>query len=87
MKYERLVVADIRIMPADSIDSVWVQLARDQYTFGWIHESQLLPKVTPDDPISQFISVFSDVHLLVFLIVIILIAVAYVMHLILRCWC
>lgn len=84
MKYERLVVADIRIMPADSIDSVWVQLARDQYTFGWIHESQLLPKVTPDDPISQFISVFSDVHLLVFLIVIILIAVAYVMHLILR---
>ena len=84
MKYEHLVVADIRIMPADSIDSVWVQLARDQYSFGWVHESQLLPKVMPDDPISQFISIFSDVHLLVFLIVIILIAVAYVMLLISR---
>ena len=64
-----LVVADIRILPTDSIDSVWVQVARDQSTFGWIHESTLLKKVVPDDPISQFISTFSDMHMLIFLII------------------
>ena len=57
-RHDHLVVADIRIMPNDSIDSVWVQVARDQMTFGWAHESELLPKVVPDDPISQFISTF-----------------------------
>ena len=83
-RHEHLVVADIRIMPNDSIDSVWVQLARDQNTFGWVHESQLLPNVMPDDPISQFISVFSDTHLLIFLIIISLIGMTYVMRLIMR---
>lgn len=63
LKNQRLVVAEIRILPNDSIDSVWVQLARDQMTFGWIHQSELLPAVVPDDPISQFISIFSDIHL------------------------
>ena len=72
-----LVVADIRVMPADPVDSVWVQLARDQITFGWIHESDLLPNVDPDDPISQFITVFSNNHLLIFLVVLIFIGVAY----------
>ena len=43
-RHDHLVVADIRIMPNDSIDSVWVQVARDQMTFGWAHESELLPK-------------------------------------------
>jgi len=79
-KNEHLVVADIRIMSADSIDSVWVQVARDQQTFGWIHESKLLPNVVPDDPISLFISTFSDIHLLVFLVVIVLISVYYIMR-------
>ena len=72
-----LVVADIRILPTDPVDSVWVQLARDQSTFGWIHESKLLPAVVPDDPISQFISTFSDVHLLIFLVVICVIGMLY----------
>ena len=49
-KHDALVVADIRILPTDSIDSVWVQVARDQSTFGWIHESTLLKKVVPDAP-------------------------------------
>lgn len=79
-KNEHLVVADIRIMSADSIDSVWVQVARDQQTFGWIHESKLLPNVVPDDPISLFISTFSDIHLLVFLVIIVLISVYYIMR-------
>ena len=79
-KNEHLVVADIRIMSADSIDSVWVQVARDQQTFGWIHENKLLPNVVPDDPISLFISTFSDTHLLVFLVIIVLISVYYIMR-------
>lgn len=79
-KNDHLVVADIRIMSADSIDSVWVQVARDQQTFGWIHESKLLPDVVPDDPISLFISIFSDIHLLVFLVIIVLISVYYIMR-------
>lgn len=83
-RHDHLVVADIRIMPNDSIDSVWVQVARDQMTFGWAHESELLPKVVPDDPISQFISTFSDTHLLIFLVVISFIAVAYLLYIIRR---
>ncbi len=79
-KNNHLVVADIRIMSVDSIDSVWVQVARDQQTFGWIHESKLLPNVVPDDPISLFISTFSDIHLLVFLVIIVLISVYYIMR-------
>ena len=44
---ERLVVADITTVPADSVDSVWVKVARDQLTFGWIHERDLLSAVSP----------------------------------------
>lgn len=77
VKDEQLVVADIRIIPTDSIDSVWVQVATEMSDFGWIHESQLLPSVVPDDPISQFISTFSDKHLLIFLIIISVFASLY----------
>lgn len=77
---DHVAVAEIRVLPTDSIDSVWVQIARDQETFGWLHESSLLPSVVPDDPISQFISTFSDVYLLIFLIVISVISVAYLMR-------
>lgn len=77
---DHVAVAEIRVLPADSIDSVWIQIARDQETFGWLHESSLLPSVVPDDPISQFISTFSDVYLLIFLIVISVISVAYLMR-------
>ena len=75
-----LVESDLRMIPQDSIDSVWVQLATEENEFGWIHESNLLPKVVPDDPISQFVMIFSNVHLLIFLIVIVLIAVAYLVR-------
>ncbi|HEY9543717.1 zinc ribbon domain-containing protein [Prevotella sp.] len=86
-KNNHLVVADIRIIKPDSLvagDSVWVQLARDQDTFGWIQESKLLPSVVPDDPISQFINTFSNVHLLIFLVIIILISVVYLMRKLMR---
>lgn len=81
---ERLVVANIRILPQDTVDSVWVQLARDQQTFGWIRETKLLPAVVPDDPISQFISVFSDTHLLWMLIIVGTMAVVYTLRVVNR---
>lgn len=81
---EQLVVAEIRILPTDSVDSVWVQVARDQETFGWIHESELLPSVVPDDPISQFISLFSNKHILWMLVTVVVIIVLYVLRIIRR---
>lgn len=79
-KDNRIVVAEIRMLPSDPIDSVWVQVARDQCTFGWTHESYLLANVVPDDPISMFISTFSDTHLLIFLIVISIIGAGYMLY-------
>ena len=81
---EHIVVADIKTVPSDTIDSIWVKVARDQLTFGWIHENELLAKVSPDDPISQFIDTFSDVHLLVFLAFVVVIIAAYGVRRLLR---
>lgn len=75
-----LVVTDIRMVPQDSIDSVWVQLATEENKFGWTRESRMLPQVVPDDPISQFIMTFSNIHLLIFLGIFILISVAYLVR-------
>ena len=74
---ERIVVADIIKMQADSIDSVWVKVARDQSTQGWVHESQMLQAVSPDTPISRFIDFFSDTHLLIFLAFFSVVAASY----------
>ena len=57
-----LVVAQIMVIPEDSVDSVWVKVARDQLTMGWMHESDLIAKAVPSDPISQFIYLFSQRH-------------------------
>lgn len=83
-KHDPLVVADIRILPVDSVDSVWVELARDQLTFGWTRECELLSHVSPDDPISEFITFFSDIHLIVFLVVIVLIGALYWLRMLLK---
>lgn len=58
-KSDKLVVAQVLYVPSDTTDSVWVKVARDQLTQGWIHESELLARVVPDDPISKFIHYFS----------------------------
>lgn len=84
VKDDPLVVADIRIIPTDSLDSVWVKVARDQYTMGWVRESRLLNNVRPNDPISTFIDVFSNIHLIIFLVVVGVIAVAYIMRRLLK---
>lgn len=78
-KGDHVAVADIKIVPADSVDSVWVQLANDTSAFGWTHEKTMLPRVMPDDPISQFISAFSDSHLIIFLIVVGLFGASYLL--------
>lgn len=82
--HERIVVADIKTVPTDTIDSVWVKVARDQMTFGWIHEKELLAKVSPDDPISQFIDFFSNAHLLVFMAFCVVIVAVYGVRFLLR---
>lgn len=56
---DRIVVAAITVIPEDSIDSVWVKVARDQQTMGWTHECDFLDAAVPDDPISRFILFFS----------------------------
>ncbi|MBR3442099.1 MAG: zinc ribbon domain-containing protein [Bacteroidaceae bacterium] len=53
-----IVVAQIYTQLAqDSLarDTVWVKVARDQQTMGWVEEQQLLQSSVPDDPISQIL--------------------------------
>lgn len=76
----QLAVTDIRIIPQDSVDSVWVQLIGEDGQLGWIHETELLDKVTPTDPISQFIMFFSDTHILIAIIIAVLIIAAYIIR-------
>ena len=83
-KADHLVVADITTVPVDTIDSVWVKVARDQLTAGWIHERDLLLAVSPDDPISEFIDFFSDAHLLIFLALVVVVVAAYVIRKLMR---
>lgn len=69
MQDHQVVVGEIRVLPQDSIDSVWVQLATDEGTIGWIHEQEMLKSVVPVDPISQFIMFFSDSHIIVAVVI------------------
>lgn len=57
---DAVVVAAIKFVPNDTIDSIWVKVAHDQMTMGWIPEHELLKGVTPDDPISQILDVLSN---------------------------
>lgn len=78
-KGAHLVVADIRMVPTDPVDTVWVQLANDTSAFGWTHEATLLRNAMPDDPISEFISEFSDAHVIIFLAIIGIIGASYLL--------
>lgn len=81
---DRLVVADIQTVATDSVDSVWVKVARDQLTQGWVRESELLAAASPDDPISRFIDFFSNAHLLIFLGLLVATAATYGVRRLLR---
>ena len=45
-----LVVADYAVMTSDTAHAVWIKVARDQDTMGWIAEDRLLDNVVPIDP-------------------------------------
>ena len=83
-KHNQLVIAAMTTIPEDSVDSVWVKVARDQETMGWLHESDLLQATTPEDPISKFIHFFSSSHVLWFLIVMAVAAAIALAHVLRR---
>lgn len=66
---DELVVAEIMSRPGEEGDSVWVKVARDQETIGWVPEHQLLLHIVPVDPISRCIHLFSNSHALPFFLV------------------
>lgn len=47
LKDNELVVAELAIHADDPTDSVWVKVARDQETIGWLPEHQLLEILYP----------------------------------------
>lgn len=59
-QHDEIVVANVAIVPEDSIDSVWVMVARDQITMGWLREKDLLDAAIPDNTISVMVHWFSD---------------------------
>lgn len=77
-------VAVSEILTSDSLqiqsDTVWVQLMRDETTFGWVEEMSMREQVVPADPISQAIAGFSDQHILFFIIFVTLIIFVYVLR-------
>ncbi len=80
----RLVVADVRMMPGDPIDSVWLKIGTEDLRFGWTRESALLSETVPDDPISQCIAFFSDVHVMAACILLFASAVALLVYYLLK---
>lgn len=66
-RHDRLAVADIR-----ELDTVWIKVARDQFSMGWIPEDELLKGVIPDDPISQAIDWLTDSRIILMSVVLLL---------------
>ncbi len=81
---DHIVVAGFMMMSEDTVDSVWVKVARDQNTQGWIRECELLQAVSPDDPISWFIDLFDDIDILLSLALIVVFAAAYSFRVLMR---
>ena len=59
-KDDIIAVAAIKTIPGDSIDSIWVKVASNQMTMGWIPENELLKGTTPDDLISEMLDALSS---------------------------
>jgi hypothetical protein len=75
---DEVVVAERMTLPADSADAVWVKLAHDQSTMGWVAEDELSGRLLPDDSVSRFIHFFSRKHHLAFLAVLCLFGLGFV---------
>ncbi len=59
-KGDEIAVAAIKTVPGDSIDSIWVKVASNQYNMGWIREKELLKGATPNDTISEMLDALSS---------------------------
>ena len=59
-KNDIIAVAAIKTVPGDSIDSIWVKVASNQITMGWIPENELLKGATPNDLISEMLDALSS---------------------------
>lgn len=79
-QFDEIVVANVAYVPQDSVDSVWIMVARDQVTMGWVRESELLAKAVPDNPISIFISRFSDNRFLLLFGILLFAALAFILQ-------
>lgn len=55
-----IAVAEIKTIVCDSIDSIWVKVAHDQMTMGWIPEDQLLKGAIPNDEISELLNAMTN---------------------------
>lgn len=55
-----IAVAEIKTIPGDSIDSIWVKVAHDQFTMGWIPEHKLLEGAIPNDEISELLHAMTN---------------------------
>mgnify|MGYP002853162025 CR=1 FL=1 len=45
---------------SNQVDTIWIKVAHDQNTMGWIAESELLKNASPDDPISEILYTLSS---------------------------
>lgn len=68
-KGDLLVTADLSVVSSSSTDSIWVKVARDQETIGWLQKDKLLDAVVPVDPVSQCIHWFSHSHTVPFILI------------------
>lgn len=66
-RHTHVVVADIRKNIGNDSATIWLNLATDNLTQGWISEKDLLAHATPDEEISKFIFFFSDKRTIIFL--------------------
>ena len=66
-QWDAVVVTNVASVPTDTIDSMWVMLARDPQTIGWVRAKELHDRVVPDNIISRFIYLFSSWSMLLVL--------------------
>ena len=66
-QWDAVVVTNVTSVPTDTIDSMWVMLARDPQTIGWVRANELHDRVVPDNIISRFIYLFSSWSMLLVL--------------------
>lgn len=75
-----IVVAEIKGIPGDSIDSVWVKVAHDQMTMGWIPEHELTAGAIPNDEISELLYAMTNSRMFWMTALLVFGVFAYLLH-------